>query len=114
LASISADTTALIASNITGPGLFFQGTSLYGAGSGIPFGDGILCAGGAILRLGVVFPIAGTASYPGGPTPNPLHIAGAVGSPGLRYYQCWYRDAASFCTPQTFNLTQAVSTTWIP
>ena len=105
----------LTASNLSGPGLFFQGTSLFGGGSGVTFGDGLLCAGGAITRLGVVFPTGGSASYPGGSTPTPLHVAGApIAAGDVRSYQCWYRDAAVLCTPSTFGLTQALTVTWAP
>ncbi|MBL8857216.1 MAG: hypothetical protein JNL28_01750 [Planctomycetes bacterium] len=110
-ASAGTDTLVLTASNITGPGLFFQsnGTGL------VQFGDGQLCAAVGITRMGVVFPVAGAASYPGGLTPNPIHIAGAPINPGdTKHYQCWYRDAVAFCTTATFNLTQGLSITWGP
>ena len=77
-ASIQADTLVLTASNVSGPGLFFQGDGQFVGGLGIMFGDGLLCAGGTILRMGVVFPTGATASYPGGLSPNPIHIAGAT------------------------------------
>jgi hypothetical protein len=112
-ASIAADTLVLTATNVTGPGLFFQSSGL--AGSPITFGDGMLCAAAGIVRLGVVFPTAGSASYPGGLTPNPIHIGGAPINPGdTKHYQCWYRDAVVFCTTSTFNLTQGVSLQWAP
>ncbi|MBL8860198.1 MAG: hypothetical protein JNL28_16940 [Planctomycetes bacterium] len=46
------------------------------------FGDGKLCVG-VILRLGVVFASGNTSSYPGGWTPNPIHMGGltTVGDP---------------------------------
>ena len=31
---------------------------------------------------------------------------------GAAIYQVWYRNAASFCTPSTFNLTNGVLVTW--
>ncbi len=111
MASVTADTVVLTAQDITGPGLFYQGTGP----SDIPFGDGKLCAAVGIIRLGVVFPTAGSASYPGGLTPNPVHIQGLVpGSGGVRHYQTWYRDALPFCTSATFNLTQGLTLTWRP
>jgi hypothetical protein len=110
--SSATDTLRLTASNITGPGLFFQANGL---ASAVAFGDGELCAGFGVTRLGVVFPTAGVASYPGGLTPAPIHTAGApLVSGDVRHYQVWYRDAASFCTPSTFNLTQGLTVTWEP
>jgi hypothetical protein len=73
-----------------------------------------LCAGGNILRLGVVFPAIGSATYPGGSTPNPIHIGGVTSSGDVRHYQCWYRDGNAFCTADTFNLTQGVTLVWGP
>ncbi len=110
-ASIGGDTLVLNASNITGPGLFFQANALSGP---VPqFGDGLLCAGVGIIRLGVVFPTANAAAYPGGLTPNPISVGGApIAAGDTKFYQCWYRDAAAFCTPATFNLTSALSITW--
>ncbi len=111
-ASIGTDTLSLTASSITGPGLFFQASGL--AGSPIAFGDGMLCAASGILRMGVVFPAAGSATYPGGLTPSPIHIAGSTSVGDTRHYQCWYRDAVAFCSVSTFNLTQGLTLTWIP
>jgi len=112
-ASVGADTLVLTCSSMTGPGLFFQANGL--AGSPIGFGDGMLCAAAGILRMGVVFPVAGTASYPGGLTPNPITIAGGpIAAGNTKHYQCWYRDAVVFCTASTFNTSNGVSLTWVP
>ncbi len=111
VASVGSDTLVLTASDIPGPGLFFQANGI--AGSPIPFGDGMLCASVGITRLGVVFPTAGSASFPGGLTPNPISVGGGPIAPGsLKHYQCWYRDAAVFCTASTFNTSNGVSLTW--
>lgn len=114
VASISADTLVLTALDITGPALFFQGSGQFAGGNGIPFGDGLLCAGGTIRRLGVVFPTGGTASYPGGLSPSPISVAGVVTSPASLNYQAWYRDSVLFCTVSTYNLTHALALTWTP
>lgn len=116
-ASVTAanDTLTLTASDIPGPGLFFQGDGQFAGGLGITFGDGLLCAGGAILRLGVVFPTGNAATYPGGLTPNPIHVGGGPLTAGdVRHYQCWYRDAAVFCSADTYNLTQGLTLSWAP
>ncbi len=113
IASLGADSLVLSAADITGPGLFFQATAV--AASPITFGDGMLCASVGIIRLGVVFPSAGSASYPGGLTPNPISVGGApIAAGNTRHYQCWYRDAVAFCTASTFNLTNGISLIWTP
>jgi hypothetical protein len=113
LASVANDTLVLTATEIPGPGLFFQASGVLGAP--LTFGDGMLCAAVGIIRLGVVFPTAGSASYPGGTTPNPVSVGGApIVAGDIRHYQCWYRDAAPFCTADTFNLTQGVTLSWAP
>lgn len=110
---VSADTLLLTASDLPGPGLFFQGTAQQASGAGSALGDGLLCAGGSITRMGVVFPTGNSASYPGGLTPTPIHIAGApIAAGDVRHYQCWYRDSASFCTSETNNLTPGLTITW--
>ncbi|MBL8858035.1 MAG: hypothetical protein JNL28_06000 [Planctomycetes bacterium] len=113
-AGIANDTLVLHATEIPGPALFFQGTGQAAGGAGIPFGDGLLCIGGTITRMGIVFPTGTSAAYPGGTTGNPIHVAGATSAGDLRHYQAWYRDAAAFCTASTFNLTQGLSVTWAP
>jgi Tol biopolymer transport system component len=110
-ASVATDTLVLTATNLTGPGLFFQSSALVAP---LAFGDGLFCAGGTIVRLGVVFPAGGAASFPGGLTPAPIHQIGATASGDVRHYQCWYRDAAAFCASATFNLTNGVSVVWSP
>ncbi|MBL8857082.1 MAG: VCBS repeat-containing protein [Planctomycetes bacterium] len=111
-ARIAADSLVLRNTLVeNGPGLFFQGTGE----TDVPFGDGKLCAGVGITRLGVVFATGGTAYYPGGFTPSPIHVAGGVQAGDVRVYQVWYRDSAvNFCTSATFNLTNGVRVTWLP
>lgn len=109
-ASLATDTLILRATDIPGPGLFFQSNSL--AGSPIAFGDGQLCAAVGIVRLGVVFPVGGVADYPGGLTPAPIHVSGVVNAGDVKHYQCWYRSVPGLCNPSNFNLTQGLSITW--
>jgi hypothetical protein len=88
-----------------------------GTGGPIPFGDGILCATVGIIRMGVVFPTGGAASYPGGLTPNPIHIAGApvLAPTATKHYQCWYRDiVVGFCNVDGFNMSNSLAITWGP
>ena len=117
--SISADTLVLASSQIpNGPGLYFQGTTQPGSGNGVLFGDGLRCAGGTVIRLGIVQASSNSSTYP---SPNPPATnAIPIGAKGLnvagnvRNYQLWYRDSPSFCTAAVFNLTNALNLTWTP
>jgi hypothetical protein len=93
--------------------LYFQGTSAVSGGAGAVFGDGLRCVGGAVHRLGTRVASGNMSQYPG-IGDDAVSVKGAVTAPGQRFYQAWYRDAASFCTTSTFNLTNALSVTWAP
>lgn len=96
--------------------MFFQGDQQIGNGFGVVFGDGLLCVGGAIVRLGVRFCSGGQASYGIAAGDPPISVTGLVpaGTTSLRYYQGWYRDVGAFCTSDLYNLTSGLSVTWIP
>jgi len=113
IASIGADTVLLSGSQMpNSSALYFQGLNQQGGGAGNVFGDGLRCAGGTILRLGTKLNAGGSSQYPDVGDP-PVSVRGGVTSPGTRTYQVWYRNAASFCTPATFNLTNGLELTWI-
>lgn len=117
VASLSADTVTITvgglpASNV----LFFQGTAQQNGGNGAPFGDGLRCAGGTTVRLKTYLATGAsggaTSSYPQAGD-QPLSVRGGVTAPGMRTYQAWYRNAAGFCTPDTFNLSNGLALTWV-
>lgn len=112
---MSADTLTLTV-NGTGPGspsLYFQGTGYSGFGLGTVFGDGLRCVAGTTIRLGVVQGDASGNSSFGGAWPSSLSsLSGLPPNGGRRLYQVWFRDAGSFCTSSTFNLTNALSVDW--
>jgi len=113
--SVAADTLRLEASNLPpSTVLFFQGTAIPGGGSGLPFGDGIRCIAGSVIRLGTSTASGGTAAYPAG-AQLPIAVRGLIPSGGsvLRYYGAWYRNAAVFCTTSTFNYANAISVSWV-
>jgi hypothetical protein len=93
--------------------LYFQGTTRLNGGAGIAFGDGLRCAGGTVVRIATLTNINGASLYPSLGGEN-IALRGQVATPGTRTYQAWYRNAASFCTSATFNLTNGVEVTWIP
>jgi hypothetical protein len=113
-ARVASDTLQLLANGTSaGAGVFLQGTQPLGAGLGQPFGDGLLCLNGTLTRLGLTFPITGSAVFPssGGPT-ELLSVLGFAAPGSTLHYQYWYRDGSAFCTPATFNLTNGLSVTW--
>jgi len=88
-----------------GPGLYFQGTQAVNGGMGNLFGDGLLCAGGPIIRLGVAFSSAGASSYPSGAQPS-IAATGGASAGDMRFYQLWYRDIPGPCGA-SFNTSNA-------
>jgi hypothetical protein len=95
--------------------VFLQGDAILP--HGVVFGDGVRCAGGALIRLAVKSCANGAAQFPqlgdmsvsqrGGVTP---------GSGVTREYQTYYRNPDPlFCPPpqgNTWNVTNGVQITW--
>lgn len=111
---VSADTFVLdvLGLSPTTSCLFFQGTS--NPVEVFPFGDGVRCVAGTVIRLGTKTTVAGAAQFPSGPDPL-IHVRGQIPAGGAtRFYQAWYRNVAAFCTPDGFNLTNAVRVVWGP
>jgi 3-phytase len=110
--SVSADTFALTATSLTGNScIFFQGDA-----EAAPFAvdDGLGCVGGFVRRLGTKHVGGGSSSYPHGNDP-PISVRGALPpAGGTRWYQVYYRNAASFCTPATSNRANGVRVIWAP
>ncbi len=112
--SVSNDTVVLAGSDMrNGPCLYIQGSAAFNSGFGAVFGDGLRCAAGAVIRLGILVNVAGNSQYPG-PSDQPVSIKGACAPGDVRTYQIWYRDAQPFCAPETYNLTNGVAFAWRP
>jgi hypothetical protein len=112
--SLANDTFVLLGSQMTNASaLYFQGTTRIGGGDGAVFGDGKRCAGGSIARLGTKTNAGGASQYPD-VGDAAVSVRGNVGAPGTRTYQVWYRNVASFCAPDGFNLTNGVVVEWQP
>jgi hypothetical protein len=116
--SVSSDTLLLEASDAPANafGLYIQGSALVANGNGAPFGDGLRCVTGNVIRLGVRASSHGASSFGHGDgTGASVAQQGLVpASGGLRHYQFWFRDAAPFCTSSLFNLSNALSVQWVP
>ncbi len=111
-ASISADGAVLTGTNMpNSSALYFQGTTQTNAGAGSVFGDGKRCAGGSVFRLGTQLNASNGSTYPAVGNP-PISVQGNIVAPGIRTYQVWYRNSATFCTADTFNLSNGAELTW--
>ena len=79
--------------------LLYVGNNATGGGDGIPFGDGLRCAGGSVKRLGVRIPgSAGAATW--GPS---LSAMGNWSAGDTRHFQVWYRDTIGSPCGAQFN-----------
>lgn len=93
------------------PALMFVGTTQVATGDGVAFGDGLRCAGGSILRLGITVPDgAGNAFWGSG---GGLSSSASFAPGEARNFQVWYRDPAGPCSAG-FNLSNAVRAVFVP
>jgi hypothetical protein len=113
-ASVSSDTLVLRAISMSGAmAWFLQGTEQ----ALNPFGYGLLCVGGSVIRVGQKPLINGSASYPAALDPR-ISAKGAIPpSGGKRHYQVSYRQANPPCTPApstNSNRTNGLTVVWTP
>ena len=114
IASVGNDSVVLDGSLMpNATALYFQGNTADNGGAGVVFGDGLHCVSGGVKRLGSKTNVGGASSYPIGGDPL-ISVKGLVNPGDTKYYQCFYRNAASFCTSATFNYTNAVQIDWVP
>ena len=83
------------------------------------FHDGVLCAGGSLIRLRGRAAVAGAATFPNSAfaqdSTTTLSQRGSVtiGSGARRYYSAWFRNASStFCPPATANVSNGWMIDW--
>ena len=79
--------------------IFLQGSTQIAP---VPFGDGLRCVGGTLLRLYVANAVAGVVAAPGPGDPAIRARSAALGDPlepaAVRHYQVYYRDPSpTFC-----------------
>ncbi len=113
-ASVSADSLVLSASSMTGAfSWYFQGT----AQAADPWGYGILCVGGELLRVGQIAATNGASTNPSSGD-LPMSVKGAIPpSGGTCHYQVAYRQANPPCAPPPMsntNWTNGLTIVWTP
>lgn len=105
--ALTFDATGLVPGQAA---LLFVGTNTVNGGVGIFFGDGLRCAGGAIIRLGVKAPDGTGAAHWG---PDLISMLG-VSPADVRRFQAWYRDPVGSPCGSDFNLSNGVEVYFIP
>lgn len=108
--SISGNTVVMTCTNVQNnqPGLFFRADNAVNGGSGITFGDGLRCAGGNIVRLGI-FPAngSGVATISSG-------VLAGLSAGDVKRFQYWYRNPANSPCGASFNLSNGYEITAQP
>jgi len=95
--------------------MFFQGDEMVldpNQNPGVPFGDGLRCAGTNVIKIEVV-----TTDPQGGYASTTVDVAatGQVQVGDLKYYQARYRDPNGPCpSSDNFNLTNGLKIQWDP
>ncbi|MCH2105637.1 MAG: endonuclease, partial [Planctomycetes bacterium] len=105
----SADLVLSVAGLPPGPGLYFQGNNAVNSGDGNPFGDGLRCVGGQVVRIEVRFSSSGSSG-----TTGPIAEQGGVSAGDLKRYQLWYRDTNGSPCESGFNLSNGYEVIWTP
>ncbi|MCB9914934.1 MAG: hypothetical protein H6828_07265 [Planctomycetes bacterium] len=83
------------------PALLFAALNQVNGGAGNPFGDGLRCAGGSVVRLGVrIADASGSATWGPG-----LGATGGWSFGDTRRFQTWYRDPSGTPCGNAFNLS---------
>jgi len=109
VASLTADTLALTCTGLEPgqAGLYFRAD--HDRSPGVPWGDGLSCAGGALKLLQLRIADGGGAS---GTTIVISAKAGNVAAGDTRYYQCWYRNPTGSPCGFDFNASSGIAVSW--
>jgi hypothetical protein len=111
-ASVAAADLRLVGSGAvpSQAGLYFQGDAALNGGNGLPFRDGLRCAGGLVIRLETVTADADGSSQ------SSIDIAqkGGVAAGDTRHYQLWYRDPTGSPCGTGSNLSNGLTLVWQP
>lgn len=105
-ASVSAGDLVLTGAQLPPgqPGLFFQGLNAINGGNGNPFGDGLRCAGGGVVRIQVRIASGAGVAF----TTVNVPATGGASAGDTRHYQFWYRDPVGSPCGAGFNFTPMV------
>ena len=113
--NVSFDNLVLEASGLpVGPGIFVQANNAVflgppGIQAGLPFGDGMRCVGGGLIRLEIRYSSGGVSH-----TTVSMATKGKVSAGDTKRYQYYYRDVNGSPCGTGFNLTSGYEIAWTP
>jgi len=90
------------------PGLYFQGNNAINSSLGNPFGDGLRCVGGGVVRLQVRFADSSGNSQ----TSVNIPATGGIAAGDTKRFQIWYRDPITTSCGAGFNLSNGLEITF--
>jgi hypothetical protein len=117
-ASVTADTLVLSTSHLepNNSGLYFQANN--DLSPGLFWGDGLQCAGGGLIRLGVRFSDGSghsdTSGYPHTISERSATFGHPISAGETLYYQCWYRNVNGSPCGTQFNTSNGYGVIWFP
>lgn len=93
--SVAANDLVITANNLPGGqvGVFFYAPNQLNGGAGLPFGDGLRCAGGTVFRIFPPTPVVANAATK--TVNNTLPSGAGIGAFLTQHFQFWYRDRKS-------------------
>lgn len=112
ISSLANDTLELLCLQLpSSTAILLQGSAY--VQTGVVFGDGVSCLSGNLVRIATRRAIGNELHYPDAGD-APLSVRGAVTAGSTSSYQVVYRNAATFCTSATANVSDAVQAFWVP
>ena len=110
--SVAANDLVITADNLPGGqvGVFFYAPNQLNGGAGLPFGDGLRCAGGTVFRIFPPTPVVANAATK--TVNNTLPSGAGIGAFLTQHFQFWYRDPGA--GGAGFNLSTAMTLVFLP
>jgi hypothetical protein len=112
--SVASDSLVLLATGMPNElSVYYQGTLGVNGDAGTVFGDGLMCAGGQVMRFAVRTNRLFASRYPESGDARISAVGQIPAAGATRTYQVWYRDANGPCGTG-HNQTNGLRVTWVP
>jgi hypothetical protein len=112
---VAADALMLVVTGLppSSPVLFVQSATSSPSTGALPFGDGVVCLTGSLARLAVRSAQFGSAQLGTASDPRISQLGFVPASGATVRYQAVYRNAANYCTSDTFNMSNSIAVQWV-